>query len=234
MYIWYRYELRFENWIYSVVQVIRCHIDIYFTEKSHHLVCMLSSCFSYSSTLNTDSTCSSGMSVGFQRTTPCCIPEDRTVDKHRCETLGDSRIWDNKMGLRWRGPVAIVNYRPILLSERMLHKDYNRKCSVGKLKLWSWVSRGLSPRRTDWWYTTSRKVTLISPMKYTYFTNLNLKIPHTALFLVFLYFRYKTAGAALIAMRIYFITNMFQMKVVELMRSVFHMMWEFCVRWAVS
>jgi hypothetical protein len=34
--------------------------------------------------------------------------------------------------LRWRGPAAIVNYTPILLSERMLHKDYDRKCSVQK------------------------------------------------------------------------------------------------------
>jgi hypothetical protein len=30
------------------------------------------------------------------------------------------------------GPAAIVNDRPILLSERMLHKDYGRKCSVGE------------------------------------------------------------------------------------------------------
>jgi hypothetical protein len=30
----------------------------------------------------------------------------------------------------WRGPAAIVNDRPILSSERMLHKDCNRKCSL--------------------------------------------------------------------------------------------------------
>jgi hypothetical protein len=29
MYILYSQEIRFENWLYSVVQVIRCHIDIY-------------------------------------------------------------------------------------------------------------------------------------------------------------------------------------------------------------
>jgi hypothetical protein len=29
-------------------------------------------------------------------------------------------------------PAAIVNDRPILSLERILHKDYNRKCSVGK------------------------------------------------------------------------------------------------------
>jgi hypothetical protein len=34
---------------------------------------------------------------------------------------------------RWRGPAAIVNGRPILSSEDMLRKDYNRKCSVEKI-----------------------------------------------------------------------------------------------------
>jgi hypothetical protein len=62
--------------------------------------------------------------------------------------------------LRWRGPAAIVNDRPILSWKRMLHKDYNRKCSVRKQKFWSWVSKGLSLRRSDWWWTTSRKVIL--------------------------------------------------------------------------
>jgi hypothetical protein len=33
--------------------------------------------------------------------------------------------------------------------ERMLHKEYNRKCSVEKEK-WSWVSRGLTLNLTDW------------------------------------------------------------------------------------
>jgi hypothetical protein len=32
----------------------------------------------------------------------------------------------------WRGPAAIVNDRLILSSERMLHRDYNHKCSVDK------------------------------------------------------------------------------------------------------
>jgi hypothetical protein len=32
----------------------------------------------------------------------------------------------------WRGPAAIVNDRLHLSSERMLHKDYNRKCAVEK------------------------------------------------------------------------------------------------------
>jgi hypothetical protein len=34
--------------------------------------------------------------------------------------------------LRWQGPAVIVNDRPILSSERMLYKDYDRKCSVEK------------------------------------------------------------------------------------------------------
>jgi hypothetical protein len=39
------------------------------------------------------------------------------------------RTWE---WLRWREPATIVNDRPILSSERMLNKDYNSKCSVGK------------------------------------------------------------------------------------------------------
>jgi hypothetical protein len=57
--------------------------------------------------------------------------------------LVESRIWHSKMwswvprdsDLRMTAlarPAAIVNNRRILLSERMLHKDYNRKCPVGK------------------------------------------------------------------------------------------------------
>jgi hypothetical protein len=57
--------------------------------------------------------------------------------------LGESQIWDTKFGhefrgtrtrewLRWRVATAIVNDRFILSSERMLHKDCNRKCSVKK------------------------------------------------------------------------------------------------------
>jgi hypothetical protein len=32
--------------------------------------------------------------------------------------------------LRWRWPAAILNDRPILSSERVLHRDYNRKDSI--------------------------------------------------------------------------------------------------------
>jgi hypothetical protein len=32
--------------------------------------------------------------------------------------------------MRWRGPTAIVNDKPILSSERMLYKDYDRRCSI--------------------------------------------------------------------------------------------------------
>jgi hypothetical protein len=57
--------------------------------------------------------------------------------------LGESRIWDSKIGhdfratwtrecLRWQEPATIVNDRSILSSESMLHKDYDRKCSVEK------------------------------------------------------------------------------------------------------
>jgi hypothetical protein len=34
--------------------------------------------------------------------------------------------------LLWRGPAAIVNYRHILSSKRMLHKNYNRSVQLKK------------------------------------------------------------------------------------------------------
>jgi hypothetical protein len=34
--------------------------------------------------------------------------------------------------MRWRGPAANVNDRPILSSERMFYKDYDRRCSIEK------------------------------------------------------------------------------------------------------
>jgi hypothetical protein len=36
--------------------------------------------------------------------------------------------------MNWQGPAAIVKVRPILSSERMLHKDYDRRCSIEKRK----------------------------------------------------------------------------------------------------
>jgi hypothetical protein len=40
------------------------------------------------------------------------------------------------------GPGKIVNDRSIISSERILHKDYNPKCSAKK-KHWSWISERL-------------------------------------------------------------------------------------------
>jgi hypothetical protein len=76
--------------------------------------------------------------------------------KYGHESRG-SRTWE---WLRWRVPAAIPYYRFILPSGRMLQEDYESKYSVGKKEYWSWVSRGLSPRRTVWRWTASRKVTL--------------------------------------------------------------------------
>jgi hypothetical protein len=47
----------------------------------------------------------------------------------------------------------------------MLHNDYYRKGSVEKENLWSWFSRGLALRQTDWRQTASRKVTLTLTLK---------------------------------------------------------------------
>jgi hypothetical protein len=44
--------------------------------------------------------------------------------------------------LRWRGPAAVLNERLILLSEKMLHEDYDRKCSVER-KIAGHDSQGL-------------------------------------------------------------------------------------------
>jgi hypothetical protein len=74
--------------------------------------------------------------------------ESETV-KYDHESRGTRTIeW-----LRWRSPAAIVNDRPILSSERMLHKDYDRKGSVEKINgrgsqgAWRWdkLMGGKSP-----------------------------------------------------------------------------------------
>jgi hypothetical protein len=67
-----------------------------------------------------------------------------------------TRTWER---MRWRGPAAIVNDRPILSWEKMLYKVYDRRFSIEKNFL-PWVSRGSAPRRTDWRSTANRKVTL--------------------------------------------------------------------------
>jgi hypothetical protein len=61
----------------------------------------------------------------------------------------ESRGIRTREWLPWRRPAVIVKDRTILSSERMLHKDYDRKCSVEK-ENWSSVSRGLVPGRTEW------------------------------------------------------------------------------------
>jgi hypothetical protein len=33
----------------------------------------------------------------------------------------------------WQGPATTVNAKPILSSERMLHKDYDHRCSIEKI-----------------------------------------------------------------------------------------------------
>jgi hypothetical protein len=83
--------------------------------------------------------------------------------------LWESRIWDTKIcswvprtrtweWLCWWGPSATVNNRPILLSERMLQKDYESKCSVeeniGRVSQGAWrqdeVIGGKQPIVSDW------------------------------------------------------------------------------------
>jgi hypothetical protein len=47
--------------------------------------------------------------------------------------------------MSWRGPAAIINYSPILSSETMLYKDYDRRCSVEK-KILAVRLKGLGPK----------------------------------------------------------------------------------------
>jgi hypothetical protein len=61
-----------------------------------------------------------------------------------------------------------IRGKPIFWSERMLYKDYNQKGSVAPSLLqknWSWVSRVLTPRWTDWQQTAGHKETLTLNMK---------------------------------------------------------------------
>jgi hypothetical protein len=41
----------------------------------------------------------------------------------------ETRTWE---WMRWRGPAVIVNDKPILSSERTLHKDNDSRCSIEK------------------------------------------------------------------------------------------------------
>jgi hypothetical protein len=56
--------------------------------------------------------------------------ESETIKYGRDSHGTRTREW-----MRWRGPAAILNDRPILSSERVLYKDYDRRCSIEKLFL---------------------------------------------------------------------------------------------------
>jgi hypothetical protein len=72
---------------------------------------MLLSCWAYSSNLNIEATCSSGMSVDFEHTTRHYILEDRTLHNHHCENLR-STYWTEVMfpvTLQWNVIVHITS-----------------------------------------------------------------------------------------------------------------------------
>jgi hypothetical protein len=50
--------------------------------------------------------------------------------------------------MRWRGPAAIVNNRPILSSERMLYKDYDHRCSIERKNILAINLKGLGAKTT--------------------------------------------------------------------------------------
>jgi hypothetical protein len=56
----------------------------------------------------------------------------RSLESETVKCGRESRGTRAREWLRWRGPAPIVNDRPVLSSERMLNKGYDRKFSVGK------------------------------------------------------------------------------------------------------
>jgi hypothetical protein len=48
--------------------------------------------------------------------------------------------------MHWRGTAAIINDKPILSSERMLRKDYDRRCSIEKRKILAVSIKGLGAK----------------------------------------------------------------------------------------
>jgi hypothetical protein len=74
----------------------------------------LVSCLAYYSTLKMNETCSYEMLVDFQRTIRRCIPEDRTLQGHRCENLKFCKFQ--------------IRYRPVSFYDFMV---YLTKLSVG-------------------------------------------------------------------------------------------------------
>jgi hypothetical protein len=59
-------------------------------------------------------------------------PGSRSLESERVKRDRESRWTRTWEWLRWRGPAAIANDIPIISSERVLRKDYNRNCWVGK------------------------------------------------------------------------------------------------------
>jgi hypothetical protein len=48
--------------------------------------------------------------------------------------------------MRWRGPASVVNNKPIFLSERMLHKDYDYRYSIEKKTILAMSLKGLGAK----------------------------------------------------------------------------------------
>jgi hypothetical protein len=57
---------------------------------------MMVSCLTYSSILKTKAICSSEMSVCFQLTTLCHLPNDKTLHNHRCENFSTNPLFLNQ------------------------------------------------------------------------------------------------------------------------------------------
>jgi hypothetical protein len=98
------------------------------------------------------------------------VPEGYKYGDLALQVGGSLKKWDNNMvlrpaGLRWRGPAATLNYRPVLSSERRLYKITNPQLSkenfTEKDKMAAVPDGCLTPRRTGR-LTVGRNITSAS------------------------------------------------------------------------
>jgi hypothetical protein len=74
--------------------------------------------------------------------------KERSLESETVKYGRESHETQTQEWMCWRGPAAIVNDTPIVLSERMLYKDYDRRRSIEK-KILAVSLKGLGPK-TNW------------------------------------------------------------------------------------
>jgi hypothetical protein len=74
----------------------------------------------------------------------------------------------------WQRPSIFTRVNPSSRQRGCYTRIMTARVQLQRKKLCSWASRGLAPRRTDWRYTASRKVTLPQTNTYMYKREKNL------------------------------------------------------------